>query len=39
MCMSCGENMCDMDDSQKTEKPLLLYGKLFSHRAVTGYTK
>ena len=36
MCVSYRENMRETDNSRKTDVPLLLYGKIFPHRAVTG---
>ena len=32
MCVSCGENMCQTDDGQTTDRPLLLNGKNYHTR-------
>ena len=37
MCVRCGENMRDADDGRKMDRPLLLYGKIFSHMDGTGH--
>ena len=34
--MSCGGNMRVTDDDWTTDRPLLLYGKIFLHRSGTG---
>ena len=34
--MRCEENMREADDVQTTDIPSLLYGKILSHRDVTG---
>jgi hypothetical protein len=36
VCVSCGLNMRETDGDQTTDRCLLLYGKIFSHRAGTG---
>ena len=34
--MRCGENIREMDDGLTTDRPFLVYGKIFSHRVRTG---
>ena len=39
MYLSYRENMRDIDIGRTIDRPLLLYGKIFSHRTATGLRK
>ena len=36
MCVSCVENMCDIDAGWTKDRSSLLYGRILSHMAGTG---